>query len=215
MAARANALDRPLPRTGRSLAPDRPLGDSGMDAESFVYDPANPVMTTGGNHSLVHPAISVGPFDQRSVEARADVLVYTGPVLDEPARDHGAPVGRAVRLVVGPRYRPRRPPCRRSSGRPGDQPLRGDPAAPLPRFDRTPDADDPGQCLRGARSTCPRPATCSYPGIGCASRSPRRISHASTATSTPAAPSASRPTGRSHTPGFTDLLLARRDSTCR
>jgi putative CocE/NonD family hydrolase len=68
-----------------TLAPDRPTASDGADAaDSFTYDPANPVMTTGGNHSLVHPAISVGPFDQRSVEARADVLVYTGPVLDEP-----------------------------------------------------------------------------------------------------------------------------------
>ena len=74
-----------------ALTADRPLGDSGTDADSFVYDPANPVMTTGGNHSLVHPAISVGPFDQRSVEARTDVLVYTGPVLDEPVEITGHP----------------------------------------------------------------------------------------------------------------------------
>ena len=68
------------------LTSDRPTTDgAGADAaDSFTYDPANPVMTTGGNHSLVHPAISVGPYDQRSVEARADVLVYTGPVLEQP-----------------------------------------------------------------------------------------------------------------------------------
>jgi uncharacterized protein len=90
----------PLARTRWTdlfLGPDaalttyRPLGDSGTDADWFVYDPANPVMTTGGNHSLVHPAISVGPFDQRSVEARTDVLVYTGPVLDEPIEITGHP----------------------------------------------------------------------------------------------------------------------------
>jgi putative CocE/NonD family hydrolase len=52
--------------------------------DAYDYDPANPVMTTGGNHSLVHPAISVGPYDQRGIEARADVLPYTGPVLTEP-----------------------------------------------------------------------------------------------------------------------------------
>jgi putative CocE/NonD family hydrolase len=67
--------------TDGQLATDRPTEPA---ADTFVYDPANPVMTTGGNHSLVHPAISVGPHDQRSVEARADVLVYTGPVLSEP-----------------------------------------------------------------------------------------------------------------------------------
>ena len=44
------------------------------------FDPS----TTGGNHSLVHPSISVGPFDQRAVEARADVLVFTGAALTAP-----------------------------------------------------------------------------------------------------------------------------------
>lgn len=71
------------------LRPDAPAGgevpeSAAAASDTFVYDPVNPVITTGGNHSLVHPAISVGPHDQRSVEARADVLVYTGPVLDAP-----------------------------------------------------------------------------------------------------------------------------------
>jgi uncharacterized protein len=69
-----------------ALRPDPPGAGtrSDGDADSFFYDPANPVMTAGGNHSLVHPSIAVGPHDQRSVEARADVLVYTGPVLQAP-----------------------------------------------------------------------------------------------------------------------------------
>ena len=45
--------------------------------DSFVYDPADPVPTTGGN-LLVLP---IGAYDQREVEARPDVLVYTGDVL--------------------------------------------------------------------------------------------------------------------------------------
>jgi hypothetical protein len=73
-----------------ALAAEPPTDDGAAAASStFVYDPANPVITTGGNHSLVHPGISVGPFDQRSVEARADVLVFTGPVLREPLEATG------------------------------------------------------------------------------------------------------------------------------
>jgi uncharacterized protein len=64
-----------------TLAAERPQTDG---RDEFDYDPANPVITTGGNHSLVHPAISVGPHDQRSVEARHDVLVYIGPMLAAP-----------------------------------------------------------------------------------------------------------------------------------
>ena len=64
-----------------SLA-DRPPESDRPDA--YVYDPADPVITTGGNHSLVNPGITVGPVDQRGVEARADVISYTGPVLAAP-----------------------------------------------------------------------------------------------------------------------------------
>ncbi len=48
-------------------------------ADNFIYDPENPVPTLGGNVSM-KPA-SAGPYDQRPIELRADVLVYTTPVL--------------------------------------------------------------------------------------------------------------------------------------
>ncbi len=51
-------------------------GDSPPD--TYVYDPDDPVPTTGGN-LLVLP---IGAYDQRDVEQRPDVLVYTGDVLD-------------------------------------------------------------------------------------------------------------------------------------
>ena len=38
----------------RAARGDRPPATP-ADADTFDYDPANPVMTTGGNHSLVHP----------------------------------------------------------------------------------------------------------------------------------------------------------------
>ena len=48
--------------------------------DRFVYDPDNPVPTRGGN-TLIIP---VGVQDQREVESRQDVLVYTGEPLSEP-----------------------------------------------------------------------------------------------------------------------------------
>ena len=61
---------------------DRPPADDRPD--TYTYDPADPVITTGGNHSLVNPGITVGPVDQRGVEARPDVVSYTGPLLAVP-----------------------------------------------------------------------------------------------------------------------------------
>lgn len=48
--------------------------------DSFVYNPHNPVPSIGGAN-LTPFASSIGPRDQRSVELRDDVLVYTTPVL--------------------------------------------------------------------------------------------------------------------------------------
>jgi uncharacterized protein len=63
-------------------------GDGVLDArapadeavDQFTYDPDDPVPTRGGN-TLILP---MGVQDQRPVEARADVLVYTSAVLAEP-----------------------------------------------------------------------------------------------------------------------------------
>ena len=45
--------------------------------DTFTYDPANPVLSRGGNVCCTGNAIQPGAFDQRPNEARADVLVYT------------------------------------------------------------------------------------------------------------------------------------------
>ncbi|MBM3472007.1 MAG: CocE/NonD family hydrolase [Armatimonadetes bacterium] len=50
-----------------------------------TYDPANPAPTVGGRN-LVLPA---GPFDQREVESRPDVLVFSTDVLDAPVEVTG------------------------------------------------------------------------------------------------------------------------------
>lgn len=50
--------------------------------DQYDYDPANPVITRGGS-LLMTPEFRPGPFDQRETESRADVLVYTTPVLEQ------------------------------------------------------------------------------------------------------------------------------------
>ena len=55
--------------------------------DEYDYDPANPMPTRGGNHSIgpwneaYKELIWCGPCDQRPNEARADMLVYTGAPL--------------------------------------------------------------------------------------------------------------------------------------
>ena len=45
--------------------------------DAFVYDPLNPVRSYGGNVCCTGNAIQAGSFDQRRMEARHDILVYT------------------------------------------------------------------------------------------------------------------------------------------
>jgi hypothetical protein len=54
--------------------------NSGFD--TYLYDPANPVPTTGGNNCCGTPT-AAGPVDQRPLERRDDILVYTSPFLEE------------------------------------------------------------------------------------------------------------------------------------
>ena len=51
--------------------------------DSFVYDPMNPVPSYGGNVCCTGNAVQGGAFDQRKMEARADILVYTSEPLQE------------------------------------------------------------------------------------------------------------------------------------
>lgn len=50
-------------------------------ADTFIYDPENPVPSKGGNHLVAIPA---GPYNQSDIETREDVLVYsTEPLQDD------------------------------------------------------------------------------------------------------------------------------------
>jgi putative CocE/NonD family hydrolase len=52
-------------------------------SDQFTYDPMNPVPSYGGNVCCTGNAIAGGAFDQRKIEARADVLVYSTEPLKE------------------------------------------------------------------------------------------------------------------------------------
>ncbi len=52
-------------------------------ADSFTYDPLNPVPSLGGNVCCTGGAIRAGAFDQRGNEERSDILVYTSGPLEE------------------------------------------------------------------------------------------------------------------------------------
>lgn len=68
---------------GGGFSPEEP----GQEPEdSYLYDPRDPAPTVGGAVGLpgLVQGVNVGPRDQRPVEARPDVLVYTSTVLEEP-----------------------------------------------------------------------------------------------------------------------------------
>lgn len=62
------------------LSWDAPSANSKPD--QFRYDPMNPVPSRGGNNCCGTPTVA-GPVDQRAIEARGDVLVYTSDVLSK------------------------------------------------------------------------------------------------------------------------------------
>lgn len=64
-----------------ALSPDAPTTDE--PADHYTYDPARPVPTLGGP-TLMHPFFRAGPRDQRPIEARPDMLVYTSEPLESP-----------------------------------------------------------------------------------------------------------------------------------
>ncbi len=59
------------------------LKPAGAGTDTYRYDPQSPVPTTGGNNCCGTPTSS-GPRDQRPLEQREDVLVYTSDFLEKP-----------------------------------------------------------------------------------------------------------------------------------
>ena len=69
----------------KSPAGDGVLAEAGAGggADEYIYDPGDPAPTVGGNMCCANDLLSSGAFDQRDVEERDDVLVYTTEPLDE------------------------------------------------------------------------------------------------------------------------------------
>lgn len=63
-----------------------PRGDEPPDV--YLVNPLRPVPTVGG-HAILPGANAMGPRDQRAVEARDDVLMYSTPALDRPVEVTG------------------------------------------------------------------------------------------------------------------------------
>jgi putative CocE/NonD family hydrolase len=74
-AGRANTLN------GDGLLAAKPAGADKPDA--FAYDPMDPVPSHGGNVCCTGNAVQGGAFDQREMEQRPDILVYTTDPLRE------------------------------------------------------------------------------------------------------------------------------------
>lgn len=86
---RARATDFYLAGNGRA---NSGLGDGRLAGQArrtsapdqFVYDSRDPVPTAGGSVCCNPKLLPWGPMDQRSIEKRKDVLVYTSPPLERP-----------------------------------------------------------------------------------------------------------------------------------
>ena len=77
---------KPVPyylHKGGQLSTDKPT--EARASVSYTYDPKDPVPTRGGSNLT----IKRGPMDQRPVEDRPDVVLFTTPVLTQPVEATG------------------------------------------------------------------------------------------------------------------------------
>ena len=106
-----------------------PARSGGRHPRRFHYDPMNPVPSYGGNVCCTGNAVTAGSFDQRKMEERPDILVYTSEPLKEGIEVSG-PI--EVTLYVSSDAKDTDftvKADRRLSGRPRLQSGRDDPAA--------------------------------------------------------------------------------------
>lgn len=79
--------DWPIPGTKYTnwyLGAGGKLGpQSAKTSTSYSYDPMNPVPTTGGNNCCGAPT-SAGPVNQKTIEARPDIVGFTSDPLSQP-----------------------------------------------------------------------------------------------------------------------------------
>ncbi|MFC9664055.1 CocE/NonD family hydrolase [Nocardia sp. NPDC127606] len=84
---------------GGRLSTSDPAEDESSSA--YVYDPADPVPTTGGS-LVMASAFPPGPQDQQAVESRDDVLVFTSDPLGEDLEITGRVTARLFASTDGP-----------------------------------------------------------------------------------------------------------------
>jgi len=70
-----------------TLSVKSPAGKEKPDV--YLYDPLNPVTSYGGNFCCYGNAIKVGALDQRAMEMRSDILVYSSDVLKDDVEVSG------------------------------------------------------------------------------------------------------------------------------
>ena len=89
----ASSWPPPAVTAGLYFHPDHTLtkvAPQGAGEFTYAYDPKNPVPTVGGQNLL----ISKGPMDQKKVEERPDVLLFTSDVLQAPLEITGRITGK-------------------------------------------------------------------------------------------------------------------------
>ena len=171
--------------------------DEEQPADTFTYDPDDPVPTIGGPVCCTGTADApAGGFDQSAVEDRDDVLVYTSEPLDEAWRLRDPSnwcctcrPTRATRMSSASLWT--------STRRAGDQRPGRDSARALPRGIRSQGVDGAGaKCTNSVSTSRPR-RTISEWAIGSASKSRPRVSRDGNGISIPAVGTMTRPSGNS------------------
>ncbi len=79
-----------LPSVRKTEASTSDGSPSSAPSDTFLYDPMNPVPALGGGVCCNQGAALGGSYDQRAIEARADVLVYTSEPLKEAVEVTGS-----------------------------------------------------------------------------------------------------------------------------
>ncbi len=87
----ANTMNGDGALTAAAPAANRP--------DAFTYDPAKPVMSYGGNVCCTGTAITAGSFDQRKMEVREDILVYTSAAVHRGRGNQRPHRAHALRVV--------------------------------------------------------------------------------------------------------------------
>ena len=113
----------------------------------FLYNPANPVPTRGGPLCCNPYFAANGAFDQKEIEARPDVLVYSTPALERDVEVTGPVTVTAVGRHFGHRHRFHRQAGGRLRGRLRPQPDRRHYSGPLPGVNVDPVAGGAGAGL--------------------------------------------------------------------